>query len=111
MKIVKELDMVPEMQASDLDIIKNNTVDLLGSTIISHGGSKRKKRLSILQQSQCQKIILMCMICQAKMNPYRGWEIYEKGIYDILINLRDNYGNLPCFISENGMGLKMNVVS
>ena len=35
--------MVPEMQASDLDIIKNNTVDLLGSTIISHGGSKRKK--------------------------------------------------------------------
>ena len=46
-----------------------------------------------------------------KMNPYRGWEIYEKkGIYDILINLRDNYG-MPCFISEMAWGLKMNVVS
>ncbi len=22
-----------------------------------------------------------------KMNPYRGWEIYEKGIYDILTNV------------------------
>ncbi len=41
-----------------------------------------------------------------KMNVYRGWEIYEKGIYDILINLRDNYGNIPCYISENGMGVE-----
>ena len=104
--------MVPEMQASDLDIIKNNTVDLLGSTIISHGGSKRKKRLSILQQSQMpENYFDVYDMPGKKMNPYRGWEIYEKGIYDILINLRDNYGNLPCFISENGMGLKMNVVS
>ena len=39
------------------------------------------------------------------MNPYRG-EIYEKGIYDILINLLDNYG-MPCFISENGMGVEI----
>ena len=41
-----------------------------------------------------------------KMNPYRGWEIYEKGIYDILINVRDHYGNIDCFISENGMGVE-----
>lgn len=41
-----------------------------------------------------------------KMNPYRGWEIYEKGIYDIMMNVRDNYGNLPCYISENGMGVE-----
>ena len=41
-----------------------------------------------------------------KMNPYRGWEIYEPGIYDILTNLRLNYGNPRCFISENGMGVE-----
>lgn len=41
-----------------------------------------------------------------KMNPHRGWEIYEKGIYDILTNIRENYGNIPCFISENGMGVE-----
>ncbi|KHS66985.1 6-phospho-beta-glucosidase [Pectobacterium brasiliense] len=41
-----------------------------------------------------------------KMNPYRGWEIYEPGIYDILTNLRVNYGNPRCFISENGMGVE-----
>ncbi len=41
-----------------------------------------------------------------KMNPYRGWEIYAPGIYDIITNLRDNYGNPRCFISENGMGVE-----
>ncbi|MER2117499.1 MAG: family 1 glycosylhydrolase, partial [Enterococcus casseliflavus] len=38
--------------------------------------------------------------------PYRGWEIYEKGIYDILTNTRENYGNIKCYISENGMGVE-----
>ena len=37
---------------------------------------------------------MMSTICLAKMNPYRGWEIYEKGIYDTLMNLKENYGNI-----------------
>ena len=41
-----------------------------------------------------------------KENPYRGWEIYEKGIYDICTNIRTEYGNIPFFISENGMGVE-----
>ncbi len=40
------------------------------------------------------------------MNPYRGWEIYPKAIYDVAINVRDNYGNIPWYISENGMGVE-----
>jgi 6-phospho-beta-glucosidase len=43
-----------------------------------------------------------------KMNPYRGWEIYAPGIYDILVNLRDNYGNPRCFISKTAWVSKMN---
>lgn len=39
------------------------------------------------------------------MNIYRGWEIYERGIYDLCIDIRDNYGNIESFISENGMGV------
>jgi len=41
-----------------------------------------------------------------KINPHRGWEIYEKGLYDILMDLKENYGNIPCYISENGMGVE-----
>ena len=40
------------------------------------------------------------------MNPYRGWEIYPRALYDIAKNIQDNYGNIPWFISENGMGVE-----
>jgi 6-phospho-beta-glucosidase len=40
------------------------------------------------------------------MNPYRGWEIYPQCMYDIGINIRDNYNNIPWYISENGMGVE-----
>jgi 6-phospho-beta-glucosidase len=41
-----------------------------------------------------------------RMNIYRGWEIYPKALYDIAINLRDNYNNIKWFVSENGMGVE-----
>lgn len=41
-----------------------------------------------------------------KMNPHRGWEIYEKGIYDIAINIKENYHNIEWFVTENGMGVE-----
>lgn len=41
-----------------------------------------------------------------KMNPYRGWEIYPRGIYDIAINIKENYGNIEWMITENGMGVE-----
>lgn len=41
-----------------------------------------------------------------KVNLYCGWEIYEKGLYDILIDLKQNYGNIFCYIFENGMGVE-----
>ena len=33
------------------------------------------------------------------------WEIYPPGIYRCLMRLRDEYGNPPCFITENGYPL------
>lgn len=39
------------------------------------------------------------------MNVDKGWEIYPEALYDIAINIRDNYHNIPWFVSENGMGV------
>jgi beta-glucosidase len=33
------------------------------------------------------------------------WEIYPQGLYRFLIRLRDEYGNPPCLITENGFPL------
>ena len=41
-----------------------------------------------------------------KINPHRGWEIYPKAIYDISVNIKENYNNISWYISENGMGVE-----
>ncbi len=41
-----------------------------------------------------------------RMNPYRGWEVHPKSIYDMLTTLKEEYNNIPCFIAENGMGVE-----
>src|SRR5699024_12502490 len=41
-----------------------------------------------------------------KNNKYMRMKINEKGIYDIMINLKENYGNIESFIYENGMGVQ-----
>ena len=106
-KILKELSIVPKMQENDLAVIQNNTIDLLGINYYQPRRIKAKE--SAVDQNAApmpEDYFDIYDMPGKKMNPYRGWEIYEKGIYDILSNVRDNYGNLPCFISENGMGVE-----
>lgn len=31
-----------------------------------------------------------------------GWEIYSKGLEELLIRIKNDYGNIPLFITENG---------
>ena len=106
--LIKRLDMVPEHTSEDSQTIKENTIDLLG---VNYYQPRRIKA----KENPVDKDPLNPMpddffdyydMPNKKMNPYRGWEIYEKGIYDIMINVRDNYGNIPCYISENGMGVE-----
>ena len=41
-----------------------------------------------------------------KINPHRGWEIYEQGLYDIAQNIKEYYGNIEWILTENGMGVE-----
>ncbi|MGL5764562.1 MAG: glycoside hydrolase family 1 protein [Sarcina sp.] len=41
-----------------------------------------------------------------RINEHRGWEIYPDAIYDIAVNIKENYNNIRWFISENGMGVE-----
>lgn len=105
--IVKELDIMPVMEEGDLTIIQENKVDLLGINYYQPRRIKAKetpidKDRAPLPDDYFDNYDMP----NKKMNPYRGWEIYEKGIYDILTNTRENYGNIKCFISENGMGVE-----
>ena len=106
-EFVKEYDLMPTYTNEDIEIIKNNTVDLLG---VNYYQPRRvKARESEVQEGEPLtpwSFFDFYDMPGKKINPHRGWEIYEKGIYDLSINIRDNYKNIPFFISENGMGVE-----
>ncbi|WP_430607639.1 beta-glucosidase [Enterococcus sp. DIV2379] len=105
--IVKELDMVPAMEVDDLQTIRENTIDLLGINYYQPRRiMKKESPIDEAKSPMPDDYFDNYDMPNKKMNPYRGWEIYEKGIYDILTNTRENYGNIKCYISENGMGVE-----
>lgn len=101
-------DLLPETTPEDLAIIAENTVDLLG---VNYYQPRRAKAKETPVETRPEGLLPedfydVYDMPGKKMNPYRGWEIYEKGIYDTLMNLKENYGNIHCYISENGMGVE-----
>lgn len=101
-------DLLPETTPEDLAIIAENTVDLLG---VNYYQPRRAKAKETPVETRPEGLLPedfydVYDMPGKKMNPYRGWEIYEKGIYDTLMNLKENYGNIRCYISENGMGVE-----
>lgn len=104
---LKENDALPYYTREDIQTIKKNTVDFLGVNYYQPRRIKAKEsELTHTHTFMPDHYFDNYEMPGRKMNPYRGWEIYEKGIYDICTNLRENYGNIPFYISENGMGVE-----
>ena len=92
--------------ADELALIKENTVDFIG---VNFYHPNRVKTPDIAPNSVGawipDRYYDAYQMPGRRMNIDKGWEIYPKAVYDIAINIRDNYGNLPWFVSENGMGV------
>jgi 6-phospho-beta-glucosidase len=106
-ELLNEYEHLPAYKEEDLTVIKENTVDILGVNYYQPRRVKAKDHVPNPESPFMPDWFFdNYEMPGRKMNPYRGWEIYEKGIYDIMINLKNNYGNIPSFISENGMGVQ-----
>src|SRR5699024_9890376 len=104
--LIKELDMLPPVQDGDLETIKQSTVDFLGVNYYQPRRVQAKETPVDSEKVLPENFFDPYIWPERKMNPHRGWEIYEKGIYDIAINIKDNYKNIPWYIAENGMGVE-----
>ncbi|MEB7658434.1 glycoside hydrolase family 1 protein [Mammaliicoccus vitulinus] len=105
--ILKKHELVPTYTEEHLNTINQYTVDLLG---VNYYQPRRVKARDTVPNPNSpffpEYYFDNYEMPGRKMNPYRGWEIYPKGIYDIMINLKENYHNIESFISENGMGVE-----
>lgn len=106
-EIIKKHNLMPEYTQEDLNIIKNNKVDFLGVNYYQPVRVCAKSNLPNPNAPFFPEYYYDHYVMPGrKMNPYRGWEIYPKGIYDIAINIKNNYGNIEWMITENGMGVE-----
>ncbi|MBL1226352.1 glycoside hydrolase family 1 protein [Enterococcus sp. BWR-S5] len=89
----------------ELAIIKNNTVDFLG---INQYYPKRVRAPRYQWNGETpfhpEMFYENFELPGRKMNNSRGWEIYPKVMYDMAVYLKENYGNIPWLVTENGMG-------
>lgn len=105
--LLKEYGQLPAVKKDDRDLLKRNTVELLGVNYYQPRRVKAKEHLpNPYGPFMPDWFFDNYEMPGRKMNKYRGWEIYERGIYDIMINLKENYGNIESFVSENGMGVQ-----
>ncbi|WP_159559826.1 glycoside hydrolase family 1 protein [Streptococcus halichoeri] len=105
--LIAEHNLLPAYQSKDLDVIKDNTVDFLGVNYY-HPLRVAAPKYQINPESpffpDCYYDHYDLPGC--KMNPYRGWEIYEPGIYDIAKQIQKDYDNIEWILTENGMGVE-----
>ncbi|WP_194189544.1 glycoside hydrolase family 1 protein [Clostridium chrysemydis] len=107
LEVLKKDNVLFESTEEELKIIKENTVDFLGVNYYQPRRVKaREKELDLKENWMPDKYFENYEMPNRRMNPYRGWEIYPEAMYDIAINIKENYNNIPWFISENGMGVE-----
>lgn len=105
--ILRENNVMWEATEEEMKIIKENTIDFLGVNYYQPRRVKAKEEKFDDSRGWIpEKHFDYYDMPGKRMNPYRGWEIYPKAMYDIAINIRDNYNNIPWYISENGMGVE-----
>ncbi|MGT2832746.1 glycoside hydrolase family 1 protein [Streptococcus halotolerans] len=106
-EIIRKHDLMPEVTSEELDIIRQHTVDFLGVNYYQPMRVKAPESHSGLDQAFSLDLYFEHYDMPGKkINPHRGWEIYEQGIYDIAMTIRDHYGNIDWLVTENGMGVE-----
>ncbi|MGT2910533.1 glycoside hydrolase family 1 protein [Streptococcus cameli] len=105
--LIKEQGLLPLYSEQDLQIIKEHTVDYLGVNYYQPLRVAAPKHLPHPDSPFFPTHYYdHYELPGRKMNPHRGWEIYEPGIYDIAQNIKENYGNIEWILTENGMGVE-----
>ena len=102
-QLLKKHDLLPTYTEKELKLISENTIDFLGFNYYFPRRVKGKENAPSDIKGP-HDFYDDYEMPNRKFNQDRGWEIYEKGIYDILVDIKDNYGNIKSFISENGFG-------
>ncbi|MHC5372656.1 glycoside hydrolase family 1 protein [Enterococcus sp. LJL120] len=103
--LIKAAGLTPQTQEGDKTLIKEYPVDFLG---LNYYQPMRVQAPSNPNYpiTSLEDLFEPYIWPERRMNPYRGWEIYPKALYDMAMLIKNEYGNIPWYVSENGMGVE-----
>ncbi|MEO8218968.1 MAG: GH1 family beta-glucosidase, partial [Acidobacteriota bacterium] len=84
----------PHFPAEDLQVI-SQPIDFLGINYYKRGVMKNAPEAPVERASHVTRII-------GRTYTTVGWEVYPPGLTEILVWVRDRYGDLPLYVTENG---------
>ncbi|MEG0732029.1 MAG: glycoside hydrolase family 1 protein [Vagococcus sp.] len=103
-ELLKEHDLIPVTKTGDKENIEMYPVDFIG---INYYQPMRVKAPENPVKPAVTTTDLFASYDwpDKRINPYRGWEIYPEALYDVAMMMKNEYHNIPWFVSENGMGV------
>lgn len=102
--LLKENNLLVKTDREDMNVIKGVKLDFLG---VNYYQPIRVKEPDDPQfpAKMPSDFFSSYIWPERRMNEYRGWEIYPEALYDIGMLIKNDYDNIPWFVSENGMGV------
>lgn len=97
-------ELTPFVEENDQVLIQENTIDYIG---INYYQPMRVKEATGKNFPAVTTDDLYSSYDwpDKRINPYRGWEIYPEALYDVAMMMKEDYENIPWYVSENGMGV------
>jgi beta-glucosidase len=86
--------VAPRIEAKDLALLSSNPVDFLG---LNYYFPQR-----VLASDADPVLHYEYAVHKDREKTEMGWEVYPEGLYDLLLRLKQDYGNPSIMITENG---------
>ncbi|EOT49400.1 MULTISPECIES: glycoside hydrolase family 1 protein [Enterococcus] len=102
--LLMQHELLPNTKETDRELLAKGIVDFIGLNYY-HPRRVQAPLAPNMPAKMPEDLYAAYDWPEKVINPYRGWEIYPEAIYDVAIMMRDEYRNIPWFVSENGMGV------
>ena len=107
-EILKEYSLMPTYEEEDKVLILSQKIDFLG---LNYYVPRRVKAKEVRDEklNNPEYFFDYHVNESGRFNPYRDKnEIYPKAVYDIAIDVKNNYGNIKWYLAEIGIAMDLN---
>ena len=106
-RIFKDVFNIPPIPKEDLNLLQLNPIDFLGINNYSCQRVHAEKPEDLIDIEGLLKVDKI----EGRTYSEMGWEIYPKGLYDLLMRVDKDYNHPTIYITENGMACKDDIIT